>query len=279
MGVKILSKIKRNIIKKLLRFTNNINERLSKKMVEELSKKMDEELLEIMNEIEIATFDVEAEMATVKDEPDWDMVRDHWEQTHGKGALVEQFKNSALMLIEYRILQDYSSHLDKNHGLIQTENRIGDALSSASNMSWIDISAALEKEEEESQLARAASSDKNEWPPTPWWSDVCLAVMALRTDLTIRKLIWEIHEYAERSRRGENRVNSLILEGDWYSLATQILSDLEALDFVFPSSRSDDKNSIKLAIERLRDQYFNGCRILESGVLFCKPKWDFWDAN
>lgn len=269
MGDALFSKIKLNIIEKLLRFSENISEKLSK-IDERLLKKMGEELSKNRNP---------TEMNPVDDQPRWNRIRDAWEQIRGKESIADQFKDSALMLMEYRILQDYGSHLDKNHGLIQREKRIREELSNRYYVDWIDVSAALEMEEERSQRARAATSDESEWPAMPWRGDVIRAVMDLGTDLTSGKLTWEIHKHARRSKSGVNGVNTLIRKGVWYDLATQILKDLEALDFVFPPSRSDDKKSIKLAIERLRDQYFHGCRRLESGGLFCEPKWDFWDPN
>ncbi|KAB2573327.1 hypothetical protein DBV05_g8008 [Lasiodiplodia theobromae] len=237
MGDKLFSKIKHDIAKEISRLS-----------------KMDERRSMNMNETEITTVDIKMKMGTVEDRRDWNIMRSHWEQICGEGALVEQLERSALKLMEYRILQDYASYLDKNHSLIQTKKEIWEELSHPFNMCWSYISSAFAKEEKEFRLAWAATNDENKWPATPWKSDATRAVMDLGTELTTRQLIEEVHEHVKRNKRRVNGVNWLIRKGEWYNLATQILRDLKALDIVYPPSRSGDKNSIKLAIERFRDR-------------------------
>lgn len=208
---------------------------------------------------------------------DMNYARSGWEQVHGKGMLVDQLKNSAFVLMEYRIFQDYGDYLAKSLDVVKSERKVRDQMKSNFKLSWDAISTAIQHDE---WKLKAAQDRNDEYPPdTPWLDDVEAAVTILETGITTDHLAWEIKEYAKRNRHYHNGLDGLIEKGDWMGLAAHIARDLQTLDSIFPASRLEDRNNVKQAIMLFSKRYFHFLYVNQHGVGDCESIRQFWDRK
>ncbi|KAL1616828.1 hypothetical protein SLS56_011260 [Neofusicoccum ribis] len=204
--------------------------------------------------------------------------RSRHDEVHGRDGLVDQLKNCAYALIEYRLYQDYGDYLAKNLNQLKqppTDKReLNRLLFKQSQLSWTEIAAHLAREREETRYC-----DPHDRPATPWSEDVGKAAAIIGGAMKPAQLAWEIEQYASRNAVCHNGIEDLIKNRRPYVLGEKILQDLKELDVDFPADRQEDKAHWRQAIEGLRGRFFTACKYTESGLPLIVPNEKVWKTR
>lgn len=204
------------------------------------------------------------------------------DQIHGRDGLVDQLKNCAYALVEYRLYQDYGDYLAKNLNQLKQppadKCELEGLLFKQSHLPWTEIAAHLARERAHEHAASDANLLREPLPPPhasssppgdvanptttasrEWHDDLHKAVAIIGGPLTARQLAWEIEQYARRNATCHNGIDELIRDRRHYELGGKILRDLADLDRGFPPDRQADKLAWRAAIISLRDRFFTAC--------------------